>query len=102
MSKTKAEVIARAQRVLGVLAADENPTADDSAFAEAALDGIYDELETVHGLHLTFALDSVPDGIFLPFADLLASEMAAHYAVPGPDRSRALTRVRAYASPDDR
>lgn len=102
MSKTKAEVIARAHRVLGLLAADENPTADDSAFAEAALDGLYDELQDVHCLHLTFDTADVPDGVFLPLSDLLAAEIADHYSVPGPVRSRALTRVRAFAAPDDR
>ena len=102
MAKTKADVVARAHRVLGVLAVDENPTADMVSFAEDTLDGVYEELQDVQGLHLTWSLDDVPDGAFLPLADMLAAHIAPHYAVQGPVRSRAITRIRAYSAQDDR
>lgn len=102
MSKTKTEVIARAHRVLGVLAADENPSADMVAFAGDTLDGIYGELQYVQGVPVNFDLTDIPDEIFLPLADYLAAELAPHYAVNGPVRSRAIGRLRAYFMPDDR
>lgn len=102
MSKTKLEVVARAHRVLGLLAADENPTADMVDFAGNTLDGVLGELEGVQGVSVPFDSDSTPDELFLPVADLLAAEIAGHYGVSGPARSRAISRVRASLAADDR
>jgi len=102
MSKTKLEVVARAHRVLGLLAVDENPTADMIAFAGEALEGAIEELAYVQGVGVSFDEDTVPDEIFLAMADLLAAEIAAHYGVAGPVRSRAIGRIRASLVTDNR
>ena len=102
MAKTKLEITARAHRVLGLLAVDENPSADMIAFAGDTLDGVIDELEYIQGVSAPFDSDSVPDELFLPLGDLLAAEIAPHYSVPAPSRARAMTRVRAHLAPDDR
>lgn len=102
MSKTKADVVARAHRVLGLLAADETPTADMIAFAGDTLDGIVDELAYVQGLSISFDSESTPDELFLSMADLLAAEIAGHYGINGPLRSRAIGRIRASVAADDR
>lgn len=102
MSKTKLEIVARAHRVLGLLAADEVPTADMIDFAGDALDGVIDELEFVQGVSVPFTSANVPDELFLPMGDLLAADIASHYGINGPTRSRALMRVRAALALDDR
>lgn len=102
MAKTQAEVVARAHRTLGLLAADEVPTADMNAFAGNALDGVIEELTYGHGLSVTFDKTDVPDDLFLAVSDLLAAEVAPHYGVAGPSRSRAITRIRANLACDDR
>ena len=102
MAKTQAEVVARAHRTLGLLAADEVPTADMDSFAGNALEGAIEELAYVQGLGVTFDQTDVPEELFLAVSDLLAAEIAPHYGVNGPSRSRALTRIRANLACDDR
>lgn len=103
MAKTKIEVISQANRILGLLSVDEVPTADQYAFAETVLDGLYAELNAVHNTGFTWSLvDEVPDGIFLPLATLLAVEIAPHYDIPAGPRSAAIMRVRSFAFSDDR
>ena len=102
MAKTQAEVVARAHRTLGLLAADEVPTADMNAFAGNALEGAIEELAYVQGLAVTFDKTDVPDELFLAVSDLLAAEIAPHYGVNGPSRSRAIARIRASLACDDR
>lgn len=102
MPKTKLEMTARAHRVLGLLSADENPSADMIAFAGEALEGVIEELAYVQGVGISFDVDTVPDELFIPLGDLLAAEIAAHYGVVGPVRSRAISRIRASLVADDR
>ena len=102
MSKTRLEMVARAHRVLGLLATDEDPTADMIAFAGSALEGAIEELAYIQGVNVSFDADSVPEELFLPVGDLLAAEIADHYSVPGPIRSRAIGRIRANLACDDR
>ena len=102
MSKTKLEVVAQAHRTLGVLATDENPSADMISYAGTTLDALVEELAYVQGLGVPFDSDDTPDELFLPMADYLASEIAPHYGVAGPARSRAIGRIRANLACDDR
>ena len=44
MPKTKTDIVAHAHRMLGLLAADEVPTADMDAFAGTTLDGVLEEM----------------------------------------------------------
>lgn len=92
-----------AHRRLGVLSADEGQTADMLAFGGDVLVGIVGELEAVQGLALTWDADSVPDGLYLPVAYLLAADLAAHYEVaPRDNRVTQIAKIRAYELPDDR
>lgn len=100
MTKTTAEVIARAHRELGLLAADEAPTADMDAYAQDALDGVIGELAAVQDVSVSAS--EVPDEVFIPLASLLAAEIAPHYGVQGPSRARAIGRLRAIYLSDDR
>ncbi len=97
---TRADVIALAQRRLGILAADEQPDADSYEYCN-------DVLESVHGEVSAFFsdvwdLDSVPDACAVPLANLLAVEVGPHYAVQTEPRSRAWLRFRASVLVDDR
>lgn len=100
MPKTRLDVIARAHRVLGVLAVDEAPTADMVDYAGDTLDTLLEEL--TYSQNVFIDADDVDDAAFVPLADLLASEISLHYGVNGPLRSRAITRLRAYMIQDDR
>lgn len=105
MTKTTLDVATQALRVVGVTAVDETPDASDFAFAKATLQGIRDELVTGHGATISWTLDAddIPDALFLPLAELLATDLAIAYARPmNMPRSRALTRVRTILFPDDR
>lgn len=103
MAKTRLEVVTRAHRRLGVLAQDETLTADQIATGGEILVGIIDELESVQGLALSWGADSVPDGLYLPVAYLLAVDLAPEYEVaPRDTRARLIAQIRASELPDDR
>jgi hypothetical protein len=103
MAKTKLDVVTRAHRRLGVLAQDETLTADQIATGGEVLEGLVAELEAVQGLSLSWDADSVPDGVFLPMAYLLAVDLSPEYEVPPRDaRARLIAQIRAYELPDDR
>ena len=99
---TTLDVIAMAHRRLGVLSADDVPSADMDAFATDTLTALFDELATVHRVDVAWDLDTVPQAAFLPLSYLLAAEIAQHYERPAEPRLRALNRFLAYAFPDDR
>jgi hypothetical protein len=103
MPKTRLDVVTRAHRRLGVLAQDETLTADQIATGGEVLEGLIGEIESVQGLSLAWDADSVPDGLFLPVAYLLAVDLAPEYEVPPRDtRARLIAQIRAAELPDDR
>lgn len=102
MTKLRLDVIQHAHRILGILAADQEATADQEAYAGEVLDAVFAEVNTVEGLGFTWDLTAIPDEAFLGLSGLLASEIAPHYGLPAAPRSRSIARLRAYALPDDR
>lgn len=99
---TEAQVIAQAHRRLGVLSAEEAPTDDMVAYGAETLALILAELRA-DGLPLVSVGGVVADGLALPLAMLLATDLAPHYEVPPRDaRSRCVARLRAILYPDDR
>ncbi len=103
MAKTRLEVVTRAHRRLGGLSPDETLTADQIATGGEILVGLVDELQATQGLTLSWDADSVPDGLYLPMAYLLAVDLAPEYEVaPRDTRARLIAQVRAYELPDDR
>jgi hypothetical protein len=103
MAKTRDEIIRMAHRRLGVLAADEAPTADQHAYASAVLDGLVAELEGAQGIALSWDGTQADDGLFLPLAYLLAVDIGPHYDVPPRDsRAQLIGRIRAFEITDDR
>ncbi len=101
MSKTRLDCIAMAHRRIGVLSADEAPSADMESYAGDTLDALFDELKEVEKMSITWALSAVPSQAFLPLSYLLAVEIAPHYQVASEPRARAMHRMRAYAFPND-
>jgi len=95
---TKADLIALAHRKLSILSVDESVTTDQTAYAEDVLQGIWDEFSGV----MDFSIENPGRRYYHALADMLAAELAPHYSVPGPRRSRALGRLRAILLPDDR
>lgn len=102
MPKTKLDVTQMALRRLGVLASDEEASADEYAFVTETLEALFEELKVVRGMAFSWALDETPEAAFLPLSYLLATEVSVHYGIPAEPRSRALARLNAYAFPDDR
>lgn len=101
MAKTRTEVIAQAHRNIRVLSADEAPSADQTAFAGAVLDSLFEELKSVQGFTVAWDLTAVPDAAFLPLSLCLSAEIQGHYNKAEVSRARAIGRLRAVLLPDD-
>lgn len=103
MPKTRIEVVEAALRRLGVLASDEAITADEIEYSGQTLDALFAELQTSQGLTITWTIETVPDAAFLGLANLLAAEVAPHYARPSPTtRARGWMRLREALLADNR
>lgn len=100
--RTREEVAERALRLIGVVASDEPPSADQMAGALAVLDSTW--AETRAEAQATWDIvTGVPPAAFVPLASLLAAELAPEYAVAAPmTRARARLRLLAVIRPDDR
>lgn len=102
MDRTREEIATRALRMIGVVAADEAPTADQSQTALGVLDGIWGELLAEAQPTWDITTGTPPAG-FIPMASWLAAELAPEYAMQPPmSRGRAKLRVLAVVRPDDR
>jgi hypothetical protein len=99
---TRNDIIAMAHRLLGVLAVDEVPSADQNAFAVDVLDGIDAELSASQGLVIPWDLDSTPNRALLGLSQVLASDLATHYNVSYARRAAGIMRLRAALISDDR
>lgn len=98
---TELDVITHALRLLGVVAADEPPSADQAAFCRSTLNAIVVEFQEFHPL--PWALNGIPERSFLPLALLLAADVAPSYLVAAPiSRGMAKLRLSATVNPDDR
>lgn len=103
MAKSKLEVIAEAHRRINVLSVDESPSDDMITYAGDAADSLLIELNSrPHECKFFWTTDAVPEGVFRPFAWLLAVDLAAHYREPAEARARAVMRVLSFAYEDDR
>ena len=99
---TKLDVIALAHRLIGVLSADEVPSAEQNSYASGVLDGIFAELTTAQGLTITWTLDTTPSYALIGLAETLASDLAPHYGLSFKRRSSGMMRLRAALLQDDR
>lgn len=105
--KTRADVINRAFRMIGVKAEDEALTADQFANGGEVLDALFAEIDTratqIHGTALDFTLATVPDDAFLPLSGALAASVAAEYQVQAPaSREASILRLLSVLYPDNR
>ena len=99
---TKNDVVTFAHRLIGILSADEVPTADQDAYAGAVLDAIFAELQTAQNMTLSWTLASVPSAALIGLAETLASDIAAHYGLSYKSRAYGIARLRASEISDDR
>lgn len=103
MTKTAQAVLTRAFRRAGVADAEEDLQGHQYATGLDIMQGIIDELRTLHGASITWTADTVPDGVFLPLAYAVAVEIGPEYGQPPREtRAQALLRLRAALFPDDR
>lgn len=99
---TRSDIIAMAHRLIGVLSADETPTADQDAFAGDVLDSIYVEMISSQGLAISWPLSETPQKALMGLAHILASDIAGHYSRAYLPRSAGVARLRAALISDDR
>ena len=99
---TKIDVITLAHRLIGVVSADEDPGADQNAYAADLLDGIFAELTTAQGLVISWTLDTTPAHALIGLAETLASDVAPHYGLSFKPRSSGMARLRSALLQDDR
>lgn len=98
---TKSDVIRRAFRFLGVVADDEALTAQQAAWGDVLLDGIYEEL--MQEAPPSFTIEDIPDISATPLAMVLAADLSPQYAAAPPaSRGAAMVRLLATIRPDDR
>lgn len=99
---TRADVITLALRQIGVVAADETPSAPDADYAGDVLDGLFAELKAVHGFTWSWTLEATPQTHALPLALALGAEIGNTYGVATTSKASAIGRLRALSFPDDR
>lgn len=102
MAKTKADIVAKALRIIRVISDDDDPTPDMQAYVGDTLEAVFEELRITHRLFFTWGLDETPTGVFVPMAQLVAADVAAHYNKQPPSRARAIGRICAFVRSDDR
>jgi hypothetical protein len=96
----RSAIIELALRRIGVRSNDEAPSPDDITYAGGILDLLVEELATE--VTFTWDLTDVPGAVAVPLANLLAVDIATHYAVPAEPRGRAYGRLLAVLRPDNR
>ena len=79
MTKTALEVATEALRQIKVVGMSENASPEDYSRTKAHLDDLFETLSTTHELALTWTVETVPNGAFLPLARMLAGSIAGAY-----------------------
>lgn len=104
MAKTQTDLVTLAYRLLGVIDLEESPTTAEDTHGDALSAAIYEELQAQQGLAISWALaNAIPDEAFIPFAYVLAFDLAPTMQVSAPiSRGVAMARLRGALAPDDR
>lgn len=89
---TENQVIERALRSIGVVAADEAATADQFSNGNAVLTAILGEIG--------YALSAIPDHALVALSEWLAGEVSPDYGLPRSARGK--VRLMGILMPDDR
>lgn len=100
MEYTREETAQRALRLIGVVAADEPPTADQMAGALVVLDSLW--AETLDEAQADWDIATgIPSDAFVPLAQMLGAELAGEYSAASPmTRARAKLRLLAVIRKD--
>lgn len=99
--KTRLDVLTLALRRVGVVAHDEQMTADQEAVARSVYDATLAEIIADLGDYMDG--DAVPEKVFVQLANLMSVDLAAYFGLPAPQsRGSAVLRLRAALMPDDR
>lgn len=98
---TKLDVMKMAYRRVGIVAQDEEPSADEYAAASDVLDGIFAEVS--QETPIWWNLEEVPNVALLPLAMVAAHDLAMAFSrQPRESRGYAMSRLLAAIRPDDR
>lgn len=101
MTKTAIDIVTLALRNIGVTAVDEEPQAEEYAYALPIYQAEFARLREDQGFDWAWTHDTVPDDLFVPMAMFAASTLTA-FGRPLPSQARAIGMLRSYSFPDDR
>lgn len=102
MAKTRAELVIRAMKILGVLGAGQTPYVEDSQPIDDLIDPMIASLSVRKVIHLTNR-QSFEDAIFLPLSRCLAAAAAPDTGLPAlaNEPMMAEAELRAMQAPDE-
>jgi hypothetical protein len=83
MPRTRRDLVAEALVNLGILAAGQQPDAEDFEAVDNKFDTLMAWLEATLIIDLDNTIDAIPDEWFNPLAVLLADEAALSFGLPG-------------------
>jgi len=81
--RTRRDLVTEALINLGVLAAGQQPDAEDFAAVDGKYDALIARLELQSILDLDTTIDEIPSEFFAPLAVLLADDAALAFGLPG-------------------
>ena len=83
-TKTRAEMIARILENLGVVAAGQTASSEDSTLAGEALDGVFERRKKLG--HVIFEISAVPEWAQSLLVDIVSENLIGQYKI-GPERA---------------
>jgi hypothetical protein len=103
MPHTKLDLITRGLRNLGVVGVGDAPQAEDYAEADTVATAMFAQLVAdPHLIGVTWTLETIPEGVFLPLAHMLSAELSATYTKPAAmSYSQAYLKFMAAVKPND-
>ena len=102
MPKTSLEVTTEALRMIGVVADDEDATAGQYARARTHMESIFGHLNNTLGLAFEWTIETVPDDVYLQFAQAVAGSVAPSEGLPEfiPLKRQGIRGIKEFAAPD--
>jgi hypothetical protein len=82
MTKTAQEVTTQALQNINVVGVGDTPSSEDAQKALDHLEAIFDTLDVTEGMALDWTIETVPNRLFLPLADMVSGSIALSYEKP--------------------
>jgi hypothetical protein len=96
-TRTRRELVTEALMNLGILAAGQQPDAEDFEAVDGKFEPLIEWLEAAEILDLDNTIDAIPGAFFGPLAVLLADDAALEFGLPGVPPSQSNPQPRQFA-----